>query len=108
LEKSVVRELEKWLFQQFLKTIMQKPEGPRPKTMIDCTKWHQDNSMRVISPVANLMQKNCGAIEKMTKSNCFFRIFKSPYIFVHKRYARSILFYLLYRFDETMYIQSRQ
>jgi hypothetical protein len=48
---KVTFAIEKWLFQQFLKTIMQKPEGPRPKTVIDCTKCHQDNSMRIISPV---------------------------------------------------------
>jgi hypothetical protein len=40
---KVTFAIEKWLFQQFLKMIMQKPEGPRPKTVIDCTKCHQDN-----------------------------------------------------------------
>jgi hypothetical protein len=29
---KVTFAIEKCLFQQFLKTIMQKPEGPRPKT----------------------------------------------------------------------------
>jgi hypothetical protein len=46
---KVTFAIEKWLFQQFLKMIMQKREGP--KTVIDCTECHQDNSMRVISPV---------------------------------------------------------
>jgi hypothetical protein len=32
---KVTFAIEKWLFQQFLKMIMQKPEGPRPKTVID-------------------------------------------------------------------------
>ena len=40
---KVTFAIEKWLFQQFLKMIMQKPEGLRPKTVIDCTKCHQDN-----------------------------------------------------------------
>ena len=48
---KVTFAIEKWLLQPFFKTIMQKPEGPRPKTVIDCTKCHKDNSMRVISPV---------------------------------------------------------
>jgi hypothetical protein len=48
---KVTFAIEKWLLLPFFKTIMQKPEGPRPKTVIDCTKCHQDNSMRVISPV---------------------------------------------------------
>jgi len=34
--------IAKLLFQQFFKMNMQKPEGPRPKTVIDCTECHQD------------------------------------------------------------------
>ena len=39
---KVTFAIAKWLFQQFLKMNMQKPEGPRPKTVIDCTECHQD------------------------------------------------------------------
>ena len=34
--------IAKWLIQQFLKMNMQKPGGPRPTTVIDCTECHQD------------------------------------------------------------------
>jgi hypothetical protein len=91
---KVTFAIAKWLFQQFLKMIMQKPEGPRPKTVIDCTQCHQDNSMRVISAVLLQQIFPNNTTNSALRLNCSLKNCKNTVLLYRHEMYMCYLFYM--------------